>query len=61
MREFWIDHPAVDTNPVGFWRWLAWQYANLFGRLIYKPVDRHHQRMVERALYGETIGDDIPF
>lgn len=27
MREFWIAHPACQSEPVGFVRWAKWHLA----------------------------------
>lgn len=60
MREFWIEHPACQGEPVGFRRWLLWRWSEFVYTRICR-LQRHQQRIERRALYGKAVDDDIPF
>lgn len=49
--KFWIAHPAADSEPVSFRRWLAFK--------ISERLYRWYRRLEDFALYPN--GDDIPF
>ena len=50
--KFWIAHPAVDSEPVGFIRWIKWHLS--------ERLDRWARRLAWQALYPNQE-DDIPF